>query len=150
MTASTPAASEPGRQREGLKFAASVLKEIMKPKYININAIFLEPVDPIALNIPTYFDVIKQPMDLGTIKRKLEHNQYATVDDFEADMRLMIDNCLTFNYPGDPVHAMGVEFERVFNAQMAYRPDAAEEHGLSTADQEEGFFFCFSLLLYHK
>jgi hypothetical protein len=29
---------------------------------------FLEPVDPVALNIPDYPDVIKNPMDLFTIK----------------------------------------------------------------------------------
>jgi hypothetical protein len=30
--------------------------------------IFLEPVDPIKLNIPDYLDIIKKPMDFGTIK----------------------------------------------------------------------------------
>ncbi len=30
--------------------------------------VFSSPVDPIQLNIPDYFDVIKNPMDLGTIK----------------------------------------------------------------------------------
>lgn len=29
---------------------------------------FAKPVDPVALNIPDYFDIIKHPMDLGTIK----------------------------------------------------------------------------------
>ena len=29
---------------------------------------FLEPVDPVAQNCPTYFEVITNPMDLGTIK----------------------------------------------------------------------------------
>jgi hypothetical protein len=29
---------------------------------------FNQPVDPVALNIPDYLDVVKQPMDLGTIK----------------------------------------------------------------------------------
>lgn len=28
---------------------------------------FLEPVDPIALGIPTYFEIIKEPMDFSTI-----------------------------------------------------------------------------------
>jgi hypothetical protein len=38
--------------------------------------IFLEPVDPDRLGIPDYFDIIKQPMDFGTIKQKLQSNQY--------------------------------------------------------------------------
>jgi hypothetical protein len=38
--------------------------------------IFHEPVDPIKLEIPDYIDVIKHPMDFGTIKNKLNTNQY--------------------------------------------------------------------------
>ena len=35
----------------------------------------MKPVDPVALNIPDYFDIIKQPMDLGTIQKNIENNQ---------------------------------------------------------------------------
>ena len=38
--------------------------------------IFHDPVDPKKLNIPDYLDIIKQPMDLGSIKEKLNSNQY--------------------------------------------------------------------------
>jgi hypothetical protein len=30
--------------------------------------IFLKPVNPVELGIPDYFDIIKHPMDFGTIK----------------------------------------------------------------------------------
>ena len=33
--------------------------------------IFNQPVDPVRLNIPTYTRVIKNPMDLGTVRQKL-------------------------------------------------------------------------------
>ena len=32
---------------------------------------FMVPVDPVELEIPDYFDVISEPMDLGTIKKKV-------------------------------------------------------------------------------
>ncbi|KAJ3093128.1 hypothetical protein HK102_007967 [Quaeritorhiza haematococci] len=64
---------------------------------------FLNPVDPIALNIPNYFDVIKHPMDLSTIQRKLEAGEYATPIDCYGDFRLMLNNCFQFNPKGHPV-----------------------------------------------
>lgn len=42
-----------------------LLKKVMNHQYAWP---FNQPVDPIALGIPNYFDVIKEPMDLGTIQ----------------------------------------------------------------------------------
>lgn len=42
--------------------------------------IFHVPVDPIKLGIEDYFDIIKQPMDFGTIKNNLNNNIYESVD----------------------------------------------------------------------
>lgn len=64
---------------------------------------FLDPVDPIAFNIPDYFDIIKRPMDLGTVDKKLSNEEYSTVEEFKADIQLVFDNCYLYNNPGDPV-----------------------------------------------
>ena len=50
---------------------------------------FLEPVDPVKYNILDYFDIVTNPMDLGTAKKKLQHNCYASIKDFEQDMSLI-------------------------------------------------------------
>ena len=36
---------------------------------------FHKPVDPVALGLPDYFDVIKEPMDMSKIKQKLDTQQ---------------------------------------------------------------------------
>ena len=56
-------------------------------------------MDPIALGIPMYFDIIprKDARDLSTIKQKLDADKYDSVDAFEADLDLMIDNAIRFN-----------------------------------------------------
>ncbi|KAL4711897.1 hypothetical protein ACJJTC_006066 [Scirpophaga incertulas] len=57
--------------------------------------IFTEPVD---LNeVPDYSSVVKHPMDLSTMGKKLDRGEYNTIDDVEADFQLMIENCLTYN-----------------------------------------------------
>lgn len=44
---------------------------------------------------PNYYDIIKNPMDLGTMSRKV--HIYRSLDDFKADLDLIWDNCLTYN-----------------------------------------------------
>ena len=57
-----------------------VLKSIKaKPK---LAFYFAKPVDHVALNIPLYPTIVKTPMDLQTIERKLAANEYAELDDF--------------------------------------------------------------------
>ncbi|RLN91769.1 hypothetical protein BBJ28_00005302 [Nothophytophthora sp. Chile5] len=58
---------------------------------------FLEPVDPVALNVPTYFDVISNPMDLGTMGGKLSAGDYADPLGYRADLLLMFENAIEFN-----------------------------------------------------
>ncbi|KAH8094603.1 hypothetical protein BXZ70DRAFT_1009904 [Cristinia sonorae] len=64
-----------------------------------ISFVFREPVDPIALEIPMYHEVIpkKDARDLRTIRQKLEADKYDSVEAFEADLDLMVDNALLFN-----------------------------------------------------
>jgi E1A/CREB-binding protein len=57
--------------QEGLKLNATKIKEMCKPIMIELfnwphaASVFGTPVDPVALGLPDYFQVIKTPMDLG-------------------------------------------------------------------------------------
>lgn len=85
---------------EERKWCNQTIKSLKKHK----RAIaFLDPVDPIQFNIPDYFDIIKQPMDLGTIEKKLSNKEYPTIEDFKADIELVFSNCHRYNHSGDPV-----------------------------------------------
>jgi len=44
---------------------------------------------------PDYYDIIRSPMDLGTMGRKL--GVYRTVADFKRDLDLIWENCLLYN-----------------------------------------------------
>ncbi|KAI8597334.1 hypothetical protein EDD21DRAFT_327148, partial [Dissophora ornata] len=75
--------------------------------------VFAVPVDPIALGIPTYFDVIKEPMDFGTIEKKLIAGQYSSGAEVIKDVNLVFSNCALFNsHPGDPVAVMGQRLKK--------------------------------------
>ncbi|KAG5518335.1 hypothetical protein PMAC_003132 [Pneumocystis sp. 'macacae'] len=51
---------------------------------------------------PDYYDVIKNPMDLGTVMKKLRNFQYNSKKEFVDDLMLIWSNCLVYN--ADPAH----------------------------------------------
>ncbi|KAJ5179803.1 hypothetical protein N7492_003013 [Penicillium capsulatum] len=111
-----------------LRFCQDVLDELHKQKHSYIAAAFYYPVDPVALNIPTYHSVIKKPMDLSTIQTKLRTGQYENSKEFESDIRLMFKNCYRFNLPGDPTYVAGQSLEEVFDTKWATKTDYLEKH----------------------
>ena len=56
-------------------------------------AYFNDPVDPEALGIPEYYEVIKTPMDLGTCKAKLMRGDYVKSQELLRDVQLVWSNC---------------------------------------------------------
>jgi Bromodomain len=51
----------------------------------------------VALGIPNYPDIIKEPMDLSTIQKRLNSHYYANHEGFAHDVRLTFNNALCFN-----------------------------------------------------
>lgn len=148
--------SKPKRKEHQLelKFCDYVLGEIKGPKYGALNSVFLQPVDPVALNIPHYRQVVKHPMDLSTMTQKLKQGQYGKASEFKKDFELMVQNCLVFNPQGNPVRDMGIQFKREFDSlwqskdkwekarkadlQRGTSASADEYSGDEEEDEEEG------------
>ncbi len=105
-----------------LRFCNQTIKELMSKKHYNYNFPFLAPVDTVALNIPNYREIVKEPMDLGTIQTKLTNNEYENGDQFEKDVRLVFKNCYAFNPEGTDVNMMGHRLEAVFDKKWANKP----------------------------
>lgn len=51
---------------------------------------------------PNYYNIIKHPMDLNTVMKKLKTFQYKSKQEFVSDLMLIWKNCLTYNT--DPKH----------------------------------------------
>ena len=121
-----------------LRFCEKILSELQKAKYINLMGPFNQPVDPVALNIPTYHSIIKKPMDFGTMKGKLEHGEYENAKEFEADARQVFQNCYKFNRPQDFVYATGRQLEGIFDSEWAKKRDWIEANTPSSGAQSPG------------
>ncbi len=68
---------------------------------------FREPVDE--KQVPGYHSVILNPIDLSSMKAKNDRREYKTREDFRADVKLMIDNCVLFNGPRHEITRRGQE-----------------------------------------
>jgi len=86
---------------------------------------FLEPVDPISLNIPDYPLIVTNPMDLGTIGVNLLSDTivYQTHGEFADAMRLVFKNAMTYNcLKENPVNIAAKEclakFEEKYRTQV--------------------------------
>ncbi|KAL5242311.1 hypothetical protein ACI65C_009721 [Semiaphis heraclei] len=76
---------------------------------------FLNPVDK---KVPGYYELIKYPMDLSTISKRLAAGYYVSRKLFIADMRRMFSNCKLFNQEDSYWADCAVELERLFQIKM--------------------------------
>uniref|UniRef100_A0A8C0V8N1 Tripartite motif containing 66 n=1 Tax=Cyanistes caeruleus TaxID=156563 RepID=A0A8C0V8N1_CYACU len=79
---------------------------------------FHEPVSPLAQH---YYQIIKRPMDLSTIRRKLQKkdkSHYSAPEELVTDVRLMFWNCAKFNYPDSEVAEAGRCLDEFFEDKL--------------------------------
>jgi len=93
---------------------AEILKEVMQHQF---GWVFNAPVDPVELGLPDYFEVIKKPMDLGTVKKNVENAGYHDIESFKEDCHLAFDNALNYNAKASSVYNMAAEIKKHFNRE---------------------------------
>lgn len=112
--------------------------------------VFMSPVT----DIPGYHDIIKKPMDLGTVKKNLgakpSRCRFKSHDRFAKDVRLVFQNALVYNKVDE--HVKGSVYDaaqhllRVFETAYAKaketvfqfeEDDAAEGHASSTNEEQD-------------
>ncbi|KAG9456981.1 hypothetical protein H6P81_001489 [Aristolochia fimbriata] len=96
-----------------LNTALGVIKKIMK---MDAAEPFNVPVNPVALGIPDYFDIIETPMDFGTICHNIEHgSKYRNSEDIFKDVQIIWENCHRYNNKGDYILDLMKRVKKNFN-----------------------------------
>ena len=98
------------------KIALPILHHLMTDKR-NMN-MFNDPVDPIKLNVPQYFEIITTPMDLGTVKGKLRGGHYQSLQSCFSDIELVFTNAMRFNSSDHVVHRWARELLLEFRSEV--------------------------------
>ncbi|XP_077570420.1 bromodomain-containing protein 3-like isoform X4 [Stigmatopora nigra] len=116
-----------GKLGEQLKHCDAILKEMLSKKHAAYAWPFYKPVDAEALELHDYHDIIKHPMDLSTVRKKMDKGEYCDPQSFATDVRLMFSNCYKYNPPDHEVVAMARKLQDVFEMRFAKIPDEGVE-----------------------
>jgi hypothetical protein len=127
-----PPPERPGRVTNQIHYIQkNVMKVVWKHQF---SWPFQQPVDAGKLNLPDYHKIIKRPMDLGTIKKRLENNYYWKSQECVDDFQVMFDNCYIYNKPGEDVVLMAQSLEKIFKNKLAQMPK--EEIKIETSNSK--------------
>uniref|UniRef100_A0A8C7D3K9 histone acetyltransferase n=1 Tax=Oncorhynchus kisutch TaxID=8019 RepID=A0A8C7D3K9_ONCKI len=128
-----PKEEEKGSESPGTPSGAQNKRKIFKPEELRQALIptleslyrqdpeslpFRQPVDPHLLGIPDYFDIVKTPMDLSTIKRKLDTGQYQEPWQYVDDIWVMLNNAWLYNRKTSRVYKYCSKLAEVFEAEI--------------------------------
>lgn len=79
---------------------------------------FLQPVDWEAYGLLDYPEIIKVPMDLGTVMDRLERGKYSEPDVFAHDVRLVWKNAMRYNRQDSDIYHTAEALSKFFDKKM--------------------------------
>lgn len=97
---------------------------------------FSRPVNPELDGAPDYFEIIKKPMDLSLVLKKLNDDQYTTLDKWKEDMNQIWKNAQTYNDHTTPIHAIARELSEYFRRRCENIPRNEIELWLSKVNKK--------------
>jgi len=115
---------EPKRVVQKVVFPPEQLRTALLPPLEKMYALepeaspFRSPVDPNALGIPDYFEIVKTPMDMSSIRRKLEVGAYSDPWQFINDVFMMFENAWVYNRKTSRVYRYCTKLCEVFEAEI--------------------------------
>ncbi|MCL4119603.1 UNVERIFIED_CONTAM: hypothetical protein GTU68_063271, partial [Idotea baltica] len=128
-----------GKVSESYKICKEILKELFSKKHSGYAWPFYKPVDAELLGLSDYHQIIAHPMDLGTVKNKMDNREYKKGSEFANDVRTIFSNCYKYNPADHDVVAMARKLQEVFEVNYAkVQDDEAFEMHPGTDSSESG------------
>ncbi|KAH7179476.1 Bromodomain-containing protein [Fusarium flagelliforme] len=105
-----------------LEFCADLLTRMLSGPgfWTRLVGPFRDAVEPVEDGVPDYFEKVKRPMDLSTIKVKMDRKEYNDEEEFLRDVRQIFDNCFTYWKKGDPMWLAGEKLQKTFEDKFSH------------------------------
>jgi len=100
---------------EELAECKTILKGIIDD---DMSEAFREPVDWEAYELYDYPEIIKEPMDLGTIETKLKSGKYPNSDAYAHDVKLVWKNAMEYNRADSDIYRTAHQFHKSFESKF--------------------------------
>ncbi|KAF0043778.1 hypothetical protein F2P81_002936 [Scophthalmus maximus] len=68
--------------------------------------------------VPDYYDIIKKPIALSTIRERVNNCEYQTAGEFVCDVELMFSNCLQYNPRHTNEAKAGLRLQHFFHSEL--------------------------------
>lgn len=90
---------------------------------------FLQPVNPQIDGAYNYLDIIKEPMDLGTVEENLKKGEYQTATQFHGDINKIWMNSYAYNEKTSQLYKLTIEVERYYKNLLANEGISKKDKG---------------------
>ncbi|KAH8402276.1 hypothetical protein KR009_010971 [Drosophila setifemur] len=97
----------------------AIIKRMFSSSYKHLAWIFYEPLDAQLLALYDYHEVVKEPMDLSTVRYRVNSGCYQSAGDFAKDVRLIFYNTYLYTNPGHLCYEMAKKLQLIFEAMYA-------------------------------
>ncbi|PKC15206.1 Bromodomain-containing protein, partial [Rhizophagus irregularis] len=95
------------------KLVNMILHEINNHRFASV---FQNPIRE--QDAPGYYDIVKQPMDLKSLKKRLREGTIHDTNSFHRDLMLMFMNASVFNREETDIHQMALEMKDHVETQI--------------------------------
>uniref|UniRef100_A0A7R9WZA1 Bromo domain-containing protein n=1 Tax=Craspedostauros australis TaxID=1486917 RepID=A0A7R9WZA1_9STRA len=103
-----------------------IIKTLIKDPF---GWVFRDAVDPVVFGLPDYFEIVKNPMHLSLVQKKLENAVYTDMASFQRDVKLVFDNAILYNGDDSDVGQLAEKMMRMFDTEYKKVLEKHVRHG---------------------
>ena len=86
--------------------------------------------------LPLYYQIISEPMDFQRMRRKIDTFRYSSLEEFDADMKLLVENAQTFNCDTSVIYSDSILLDKIYQ-ELRQKLQAGLLQPLDTNEIEE-------------